>query len=124
MIGQGGASHQVGGIDFWTLGAPPRPYRIIGYIEDSRPGGPLPMASRLGSVAAQARAAGADGIIITSDNKEFMGTFSTASVNGWNTGYNFGASGFGMSAPMVRRNSTFLAIKYVSAVPSARKIKG
>src|SRR5262249_45465628 len=71
MIGQGGASHQVGGIDFWVYGTPNRPYQIIGYIEDSRPGGPLAMVSRFDTVAAQARAAGADGIIITSDSKEF-----------------------------------------------------
>ena len=115
MIGQGGASHQVGGIDFWVYGTPNRPYQIIGYIEDSRPGGPLAMVSRFDSVAAQARAAGADGIIITSDNKEFMGTMSNASITGWNTGYGFGASGFGMTAPIVRRNSTFLAIRYVNS---------
>jgi hypothetical protein len=117
MVGHGGASRVVGGVDFWVLGAPPRPYQIIGYIEDSRPGGPVTMAGRLGAVASQARAAGADGIIITSDNKEFMGTFSTASVNGWSNGYGFGANGFGMSAPIVRRNSTFLAIKYINSAP-------
>jgi hypothetical protein len=117
LVGHDGASRQVGGIDFWTVGAPPRPYQIVGYIEDSRPGGPVTMAGRLGAVAAQARAAGADGIIITSDNKEFMGTFSTASVNGWSNGYGFGANGFGMSAPIVRRNSTFLAIKYINSAP-------
>jgi hypothetical protein len=76
-------------------------------------------------VAAQARAAGADGIIITSDNKEFMGTMSTANVTGWSNGYGFGANGFGMTMPMVRRNSTFLAIRYVNSAPSlARKVKG
>jgi hypothetical protein len=124
VVGQGGASRQIGGIDFWTVGAPPRPYQVIGYIEDSRPGGPPAMAGRLGAVAAKARAAGADGIIITSDNKEYMGTYSTASINGWNNGYNFGASGIGTTVNITRRNSTFLAIKYVNNVPLAPKVKG
>jgi hypothetical protein len=119
MVGNGGASRQIGGVDFWTVGAHPRPYQVIGYIEDSRLGGPGPMAFRLGTVAAKARAAGADGIIITSDNREFMGTFSSANVTGWANAYNFGATGFGMSAPIVRRNSTFLAIKYVNSAPRA-----
>jgi len=34
--GQGGASKNVNGVDFWVMGTPPRKFRIIGYIEDSR----------------------------------------------------------------------------------------
>jgi hypothetical protein len=124
LTGQGGASRQIDGIDFWVVGAPPRLYQVIGYIEDSRPGGPPAMAGCLGAVAAKARAAGADGIIITSDDKEYMGTFSTASVNGWNNGYNFGANGIGTTMNITRRNSTFLAIKYINNVPLAPKVKG
>ena len=114
MVGQGGASRNVGGIDVWVYGTPNRPYQIVGYIEDSRPGGPPAMAGRLGAVAAKARAAGADGIIINSDNEQFMGAASTSSFNGWDNGYNFGGSGFGTTMAITRRNSTFLAIKYVN----------
>jgi hypothetical protein len=117
MVGQGGASKNVGGIDFWAYGTPNRPYHIIGYIEDSRPGGPPAMAGRLGAVAAKARAAGADGIIINSDSSQFVGTISNGSFNGWSNGYSFGGSGFGTSAAITRRNSTFLAIKYVNSSP-------
>jgi hypothetical protein len=113
LKGQGGASRNVIGIDFWVYGAPNRPYRIIGYIEDSRPGGVVSMAGRDKGIAAQARAAGADGIIINSDNKEFMGTVSNGFVNGWTYGTGFGASGFGTTVPVMRRNSTYLAIKYI-----------
>jgi hypothetical protein len=115
MVGQGGASKNVGGIDFWAYGTPNRPYQIIGYIEDSRPGGPPAMAARIGAVAAKARAAGADGIIINSDSSQFVGTFSHGSFNGWSNGYSFGGSGFGTTMAMSRRNSTFLAIKYVNS---------
>ena len=114
MMGQGGASKNVGGIDFWAYGTPNRPYQIIGYIEDSRPGGPPAMAGRLGAVAAKARAAGADGIIINSDSSQFVGTISNGSFNGWSNGYSFGGSGFGTTTAIIRRNSTFLAIRYVN----------
>jgi hypothetical protein len=73
---------------------------VIGYIEDSRPGGTISMAGRNKGIAAQARAAGADGIIINSDNKEFMGTVSNGFVNGWAYGTSFGANGFGTTVPV------------------------
>jgi hypothetical protein len=124
LIGQGGASHNVNGIDFWVYGTPNRPYQLIGYIEDSRPGGPISMAGREKGIAAQAQAAGADGIIINSDSKEFMGTVSNGFVNGWSTGTGFGMSGFGTTVPVIRRNSTFLAIKYINNPRPALKSNG
>src|SRR5258708_22408276 len=47
--GKGGASKNVNGVDIWLVGTPPRKFRIIGYITDSRPGGVIPMARRCGS---------------------------------------------------------------------------
>ncbi len=37
-VGKGGSLHKVDGIDFWTDGLPPRPYKIVGVIHDSRSG--------------------------------------------------------------------------------------
>jgi hypothetical protein len=58
MIGQGGASKRIDGIDIWVIGAPPREFQIIGYIEDSRPGGPPSMAQRNPALAALAKQQG------------------------------------------------------------------
>ena len=127
VIGQGGANRNINGIDFWIYGTPNRPYQIIGYIQDSRLGGPLAMAGRERGIAAQARSRGADGIIIQSDNKEFMGTISNGFANGWSSGSgfafgngwnyngNFGMNAFSTTTPIIQRNSTFLAIKYVNS---------
>src|SRR5215469_7653380 len=123
IVGQGGANRNTNGIDFWIYGTPNRPYQIIGYIQDSRLGGPLAMAGRERGIAAQARARGADGIIIQSDNKEVMGTISNGFANGWSSGSgfafgngwnyngNFGVHGFSTATPIIQRNATFLAIK-------------
>jgi hypothetical protein len=46
---------RVNGVDLWIVGTPPRKYYIIGYVTDSRPGGPIPMARRNPDMAAQAR---------------------------------------------------------------------
>ncbi len=42
-------------VPLWIVGTPPRKYYIIGYVTDSRPGGPIPMARRNPDMAAQAR---------------------------------------------------------------------
>jgi hypothetical protein len=118
MIGQGGANHNINGIDFWIYGTPNRPYQIIGYIQDSRGGRPLAMAGRERGIAALALAQGADAIIIQSDNNEFMGAISNGFANGSIYNGNFSMNGFSTTIPIIRRNSTFLAIKYVnSAMP-------
>jgi len=59
--GKGGASKNVNGVDIWLVGTPPRKFRIIGYITDSRPGGLIPMARRDADLAAEAKKNGGDG---------------------------------------------------------------
>jgi hypothetical protein len=56
-----------------------------------------------------------------------MGTISNGFANGWSSGSgfafgngwnyngNFGVNGFSTTAPIIQRNSTFLAIKYVNS---------
>src|SRR5260370_12500859 len=64
--GQGGASKRVGGVDLWVIGTPPRRFRVIGYLTDSRPGGPIPMAPRDAQLAQKVRAAGSAELILKS----------------------------------------------------------
>jgi hypothetical protein len=59
--GKGGASKNVNGVDIWLVGTPPRKFRIIGYITDSRPDGLIPMARRDADLAAEAKKNGGDG---------------------------------------------------------------
>jgi hypothetical protein len=73
LIGKGGASKNVNGIDLWVVGTPPRKFMIIGYIEDSRPAGPLPMAARNPQLAALVRQRGGDGLLLSSDTTQLMG---------------------------------------------------
>ena len=115
LVGQGGASRQVKGLDIWMFGTPPRPYQILGYIKDYRYEGNWKSSSLLATaVVNQALAAGADGIIINSDSHDAAGSVSAANVTGWNNGYNFFGSGWGSTTPLYERNSTFLAIKYIN----------
>jgi hypothetical protein len=92
LRGHGGASKNVDGIDLWVVGTPPRKFRIIGYIEDSRPGGPIPMAARNPQLAALVRQRGGEGLLLNSDTTQVMGSFSTASATatGWGSATTFG----------------------------------
>ena len=42
LVGQGqwGTRKVVDGVDIWTMGAPPRKYRVLGVIHDTRPDTP------------------------------------------------------------------------------------
>jgi hypothetical protein len=123
LVGQGGASRQVQGLEVWVMGTPPRPYQIIGYIKDNRYEGNWKSSSVLAtSVVNQARAAGADAVIMQSDSHDPMGSFSSVSINGWSGGNNFYANGWGVSRDLYERNSTFLAIRYVNGTPSKTRV--
>ena len=121
LVGEGGASRMVQGLEVWVMGTPPRSYRVIGYIKDNHYEGNWKSSSVIPtSVATQARAAGADAVIISSDSHDAVGAFSYASLNGWGTGNNFFANGWGASRALYERNSTYLAIQYVNAAPSVK----
>jgi hypothetical protein len=123
LVGQGGASRQIQGLEVWVMGTPPRPYQIIGYTKDNRYEGNWKSSSVLAtSVVNQARAAGADAVIIQSDSHDAMGSFSSVSINGWSGGNNFYANGWGVSRDLYERNSTFLAIRYVNGTSSKVRV--
>lgn len=137
QVGAGGACEQVGGLEVWSHGRPNRPYMVTGLIEDSRPGGAVPMAMRLSAVARTAKAKGADGVIVMGESKEYMGSVNT--MNAYSTlnattavnantqfyprsAYTTGTAtttgsmntfGSGISAPMFRAHGTYQAFKYV-----------
>src|SRR5207249_7616947 len=53
LLGQGqwGTRKVVDGVDIWTMGAPPRKYRVLGVINDTRGGGVIPMAGYYSGIA-------------------------------------------------------------------------
>jgi hypothetical protein len=125
LTGNGGASKSINGIDLWVVGTPPRKYRVVGYIEDTRLGGPIPMAMRNPQLAAMVRQRGGDALLLSSDNEQIMGSFSTASASatGWGNATTFGntttfngganAFGTGTTMPIIRRSARYYVIKYI-----------
>jgi len=103
--GQGGASKNVNGIDFWVIGTPPRKYCIIGYIQDSRKAGIIEMATRDSNIAAKAKAAGGDAVIATADFARQVAAQFNANTSAFVTQ---------TTIPILWRGSQYLVIKYLN----------
>ena len=110
--GQGGASKNINGVDLWIVGTPPRKYYIIGYITDSRPGGPIPMARRNSDMAEKAKKHGGDAIIPSSDVQNVLGSATYGTGSAVVNGNTVTASGTSVSLPLIRRQGTYYVIKY------------
>jgi hypothetical protein len=110
--GTGGEKKVVDDIDFWSNGAPPRKFKIIGYVTDARLKsgliGMMRMSGLNSSIAKEAKKAGGDAVILTNSEVETKfvshetvtngaGTANTsgninATTNGNTTSGTFGAT--------------------------------
>jgi len=97
--GNGGEKKIVDGVDFWSNGAPPRKFKVIGYITDSRfkSGliGMMRMSGLESSIAKETKKAGGDAVILTNSEVEIkavMHNSSTYSSGTANTAGNINAT--------------------------------
>jgi hypothetical protein len=83
-------------VDIWTFGAPPRKYRVLGVINDTRGGGVIPMAGYYSGIAAKVKQYGGNAAIEMSSRSQYVGTASfanattTTSGGFTGTGYRYG----------------------------------
>src|SRR5712691_1368039 len=111
--GRGGTKKVVDGVDVWTNGDPPRRFRIIGIIDDERPGGIIPMAELKHDIAKKAREHGGNAVILIGSSSQLAGYYSTAAVNTQVYGNSATSFGSGTTVPITRRTSKYAVIKYV-----------
>lgn len=120
--GDGGSCKKIDGIDLWYNGTPPKPYRIIGVINDSRGAGLISSISFESAIISRVKKNQGDAAILIDSHKEITGihtnSMSTAqvSVNAYNNTANAYGTALGTSSTYVdaRKYSTFLVIRYVS----------
>jgi len=93
------------------LGAPNRPYDVIGYLNAET----APIRSRQGAVIAfmarRAKELGGSGLIILGTGSEYAGSVSTGSMTGSAYGQGFTATSFGTSVPLFGGKGTAVVIK-------------
>ena len=109
--GRGGTKVVSHGIDFWTTGEPPRRFQVLGLITDNRSRGWFNGdAVGSGSVAAKAKEAGGDAVIVLAQSSQITGY-----VHGGQTTLNGGtAYGFGWSRPVSEETTRMVVIKYLA----------
>lgn len=126
--GSGGAKKVIDGVDIWESGSPPRRYRVIGMVKDSRGAGVI-MGNGYGAMAAQARAHGGDAIIILGSNVQNVGSYTAPTYAQSNTtvtptyGGAYGTQAYnaqtqtnfygGGTTQLYRRNTGAAIIKYM-----------
>jgi hypothetical protein len=111
--GRGGTRKVVDGMDVWTYGDPPRRFKVLGIIQDERPGGLVSMAKLKHDIVQKARENGGNAVILVSSASQLAGYYTTANVST----YNYGGYGHGFGSattvPVRRRSSTYIVIRYL-----------
>lgn len=107
MDGRGGTRTTTDGIDFWTMGDPPRRYQVIGVITDKRGTGLFAkQAIAASNVAKAVHDAGGDAAIVLSSerqNRGFIGGINRAASGGADV----------WAAPVSREITKLVVVKYL-----------
>ena len=125
--GTGGTKKVVEGIDIWDSGSPPRKFKVLGVVRDSRSTGPLGQMNFYKTLAAQARAQGGDAVIIVGSRVRHTGSFTTpvtasattsgtATANGPFVNYTSNTSVYydgGDQIDLYKRDTGVLVVKYL-----------
>lgn len=113
LEGKGGTKVVVDGMEFWDNGDPPRRYKVIGIIEDERPGGLVPMASLRSDMVSKAKAAGGDAVVQLSSDSQISGFINNGMTMGQYQRGAMTSMSTGFSAPMRKNVGKFAVVKYL-----------
>lgn len=109
--GEGGAKKTVEGVEFWSDGAPPRKFRLLGYVTDRRQKNGLLGMARMSSlekdVAEVVKNNGGDAAILMASEAETVGMIGNAFATG-------NRSAFGTSVGVQKQNSKYAVVKYLA----------
>jgi hypothetical protein len=111
--GHGGTRKVVDGMDVWTHGDPPRRFKVLGIIEDERPGGIIPRAQLKYDIVRKARASGGTAVIFVSSASQLAGYYTSATATAYGSGNSATAFGSSTTVPLTRRSSTYVVIRYL-----------
>jgi hypothetical protein len=124
--GTGGEKKVVDGVDFWSNGAPPRKFKLLGFVTDSRLKsgliGKMRMSGLESSIAREAKKAGGDAVILSgseSETKSYVGQTQTTgratATSYGNTTNAWGRSNSTSQAAAVQTQHTrYAVVKYLA----------
>ena len=111
--GKSGTKVVIDGMEFWDNGEPPRKFKVLGIIDDQRPGGIIPMSQLRSDMVKKAREAGGDAIIQLGNQSQIAGYYTSGSASAYSYGSSATAYGSSTIMPVRRNMAKFAVIKYV-----------
>lgn len=111
--GKGGTKVIVDGMEVWDNGDPPRRFKVMGVIDDERPGGIIPMSQLRSDIVKKAREAGGDAVVQLGNQSQIAGYYTSGSASAYSYGNTANAYGTSTTVPMRRNIAKFAVIKYV-----------
>src|SRR5712692_3234901 len=111
--GKGGTKEIVDEMEFWENGEPPRKFKILGIIEDQRPGGLIPMSSLRSDIVEKAREVDGDAVIQIGSQSHITGFYNSGSASAYSYGRSTTAYGSSTTIPVRRNFAKFIVIKYL-----------
>ena len=111
--GKGGTKVVVDGMEIWDNGDPPRKSKVLGIIDDERPGGLIPMSQLRGDMVKKAREAGGDAVVQLNSQSQIAGYYTSGTVSAYASGSSATAYGSSTTMPVRRNIAKFAVIKYL-----------
>jgi len=111
--GKGGIAYAQDGMEIWDFGDPPRRYKVLGIVDDERPGGVGPMNRLFGDVVSKAREVGGQALIQVRNQSQIVGYQRSDSAYAVPSANPASAAGTATSIPVRKNKAQFLVIQYV-----------
>lgn len=113
LEGKGGTKAIQDGMDIWDYGDPPRRFRVIGIIEDERPGGVIPMGQLRSDMVKKAREVGGHALIQIRSQAQVVGYQSFGGATATTYGNTATTTGYSTAMPIRRNSAQFAVIQHV-----------
>ena len=112
--GKGGVKKSAAdGTEIWDFGDPPRRYKVLGFIDDERPGGVASMSRLYDDVAKRAREVGGQALIQVRNQSQIVGYQATDGADATANGTSAAATGSTTPTPVRQNKAQFIVIRYV-----------
>lgn len=111
--GRGGTRVVVDGMDLWENGEPPRKFKLLGLIEDERPGGIIPMGQLQGDLVKKAREVGGQALIKINSQSQIMGYQTSRYASTTAVGSTTRATSTATTIAARKNFATFAVIQYL-----------
>ncbi|HEU5295770.1 MAG TPA: hypothetical protein VFU71_13395 [Burkholderiaceae bacterium] len=100
-------------MEIWDFGDPPRRYKVLGFIDDERPGSAGQMSRLLGDVVRKAREVGGQALIQVRNQSQITGWQSADSTAATAFGSSAATTGTTTAMPIRSNRAQFIVIRYV-----------